>query len=66
MLAFAAAERDDIVMLQRQFPTAEGSMTSQSDGSPAKSVVFYNLFAKEFKGHEWFPAKCLKCSTHPT
>jgi len=47
MLAFAAAERDDIVMLQRQFPTAEGSMTSQSDGSPAKSVVFYNLFAKD-------------------
>jgi len=65
MLAFAAAERDDIVMLQRQFPTAEGSMTSQSDGSPAKSVVFYNLFAKEWKGHKWFPAKCLKMFNSP-
>ena len=65
MLAFAAAERDDIVMLQRQSPAAEGSMTSQSDGSPAKSVVFYNLFAKEWKGHNWFPAKCLKMFNAP-
>ena len=66
MLAFVAAERDDIVMLQTQFPTAEGSRSSQSDGSPAKSVVFYNLFAKEWKGHKWFPGKCFKMFNSPT